>query len=566
NVKTGAALGVEVIGGIQRIFLIGGEDFGASLSGSKLAFGIGGFYDYNLLTIKSTSNINTGQWIHVAMTRKESTGDSKLYINGVLEASGNTQARGAMQSGGIRIGGRTDGNNFFNGSLDDIRIWNVVRTENQIKSGMNNSYPADTATLTDNFTFNENTGATTDNLSSATNGTLMNGPTWVNRSTNSNYSSYLWSNGATTPTITASTSGQYSVTVTDATGCTGSSAPVQVTSASPLVTVSPTSVLNCSGSPTTLTATGALTYSWSPATGLSATTGNSVIASPSVTTTYTVTGTNAAGCGTSTASVTVTVDSVPSLQIAASQNFISSGGSATLVASGGTTYSWSPASGLNTTTGATVTASPSVTTTYTLTSNCGATKTITITVLPSASAGDNALQFDGVDDSVLMPLQSTPVTGTFTVAVWVKPMDATKVMHIFSTRNGSNGDTFDIQLRYGNQIHGDIGKGAGWLTTSADASVNYSANTWMHIAYVVTPSDYKIYANGNLAASGGYGSGGTPVLYGASNSISLGRNNADGTFFNGALDDLKLFSSALSQQQIIEVARSQAISATPLAA
>ncbi|RYG61738.1 hypothetical protein EON80_23715 [bacterium] len=41
NVKAGAALGIEVIGGIQRIFLIGGEDFGASLYNGLLAHDAG---------------------------------------------------------------------------------------------------------------------------------------------------------------------------------------------------------------------------------------------------------------------------------------------------------------------------------------------------------------------------------------------------------------------------------------------------------------------------------------------------------------------------------------------
>ena len=62
----------------------------------------------------------------------------------------------------------------------------------------------------------------------------------------------------------------------------------------PTVGVSPsTPTAICTGNSTTLTASGASTYSWSPATGLSATTGATVTASPTTTTTYTVTGTDA---------------------------------------------------------------------------------------------------------------------------------------------------------------------------------------------------------------------------------------------------------------------------------
>ena len=62
----------------------------------------------------------------------------------------------------------------------------------------------------------------------------------------------------------------------------------------------------CLGQSVDLTASGAASYTWSPATGLGTTTGSTVTASPAGTTTYTVTGTSPAGC-TSTATVTITV-------------------------------------------------------------------------------------------------------------------------------------------------------------------------------------------------------------------------------------------------------------------
>ena len=69
-----------------------------------------------------------------------------------------------------------------------------------------------------------------------------------------------------------------------------------VTKPLPIVSVSPTSVTICSGNSTSLTATGALTYSWSPSTGLNSTTGAVVMASPTSTRTYFVNGTDSNGC------------------------------------------------------------------------------------------------------------------------------------------------------------------------------------------------------------------------------------------------------------------------------
>ncbi|MBC7696326.1 MAG: gliding motility-associated C-terminal domain-containing protein [Burkholderiales bacterium] len=83
--------------------------------------------------------------------------------------------------------------------------------------------------------------------------------------------------------------------------------------------------------------------------------------------------------GTSTVVCTPPTISVNTASICAS-------GSATLIASGATSYTWSPATGLNTTSGGTVIASPSVTTVYTIigsAAGCAATKTTTLTVNPT---------------------------------------------------------------------------------------------------------------------------------------------------------------------------------------
>lgn len=105
--------------------------------------------------------------------------------------------------------------------------------------------------------------------------------------------------------------GTYTVTATHIpTGCVISGSVTVTLAPPPNVVVTPSSVTACPGEPTVLTASGATTYTWSPATGLSATTGATVTASPTVTTTYTVTGSD--GCNTSSATVTVTVVPNPS--------------------------------------------------------------------------------------------------------------------------------------------------------------------------------------------------------------------------------------------------------------
>lgn len=206
--------------------------------------------------------------------------------------------------------------------------------------------------------------------------------------TASGAASYTWSPAAglsatTGATVTASPTTTTTYTVTGTTnGCT-STATVTVTISPPLtISVPPATI--CNGSSATLTATGATTYTWSPATGLSATTGSSVTANPTTTTTYTVSGSTGACTGSTT--TTVTVNPQPTVNVAPIT--ICQGGSGTLTASGATSYTWSPATGLSATTGATVTANPTTTTTYTVTgttNGCPNTATVTVTVSPPPS-------------------------------------------------------------------------------------------------------------------------------------------------------------------------------------
>ena len=115
--------------------------------------------------------------------------------------------------------------------------------------------------------------------------------------------------------------------------------------AGPFPTVSPNTTI-CNGGNTSLSAAGTtgdatLTYSWSPAAGLSATVGTPVTASPTVTTTYTLTVTDGNG-ETATATTRVSVNPVPSSTGATNTSPICAGASVTLNdnSSNATAWSW----------------------------------------------------------------------------------------------------------------------------------------------------------------------------------------------------------------------------------
>ncbi|MGP8214723.1 MAG: PKD domain-containing protein [Bacteroidia bacterium] len=176
---------------------------------------------------------------------------------------------------------------------------------------------------------------------------------------------YSWTGGppAANYTVSPTTTTTYTVigTAIFSTGCTDSATQVVTVNPLPTVTISGTSTI-CDGSNTTLTASGANTYAWSPATDLSATTGSPVTASPTTTTTYTVTGTNTVTSCSNIAKQAVTVDPLPVVTISGTTS-ICDGSNTILTASGANTYTWSPATGLSETTGNSVTANPTITTT-----------------------------------------------------------------------------------------------------------------------------------------------------------------------------------------------------------
>lgn len=115
--------------------------------------------------------------------------------------------------------------------------------------------------------------------------------------------------GATGPTLTQSNLAdtmQYQLIATCTnSGLSTSTTPITINLQNlPTVTLNTNLIATCSGEPAELTGSGAATYTWSPATNLSTTSGVTTFATPTANTTYTVTGTSSFGC-TNTAQVTV---------------------------------------------------------------------------------------------------------------------------------------------------------------------------------------------------------------------------------------------------------------------
>lgn len=143
---------------------------------------------------------------------------------------------------------------------------------------------------------------------------------------------YVWNDAGNSATASITvTQGSYTVTGTDANGCTGTASASVTELTSPNISISGT-LSYCAGGNTTITANGGTGYVWNDA-------ANSTTAAITVTQgSYTVTGTDANNC-TATADATVTENAAPVVTISGSLTYCT-GQNTTLTAGGGTAYVW----------------------------------------------------------------------------------------------------------------------------------------------------------------------------------------------------------------------------------
>ncbi|MEH6538237.1 MAG: LamG-like jellyroll fold domain-containing protein [Psychroserpens sp.] len=136
-------------------------------------FGLDGDFLTLFDIIYSTSTIPFNQWIHVAVTFSTINSEANLYINGILDA---TETSVTISISGTEAGiGYNGSDDVFDGSIDDVRIWNVVRTEAEIFGNMNICLTGSESNLYAFYNFNEGSGTIVNDLSSNNfNGTLIN--------------------------------------------------------------------------------------------------------------------------------------------------------------------------------------------------------------------------------------------------------------------------------------------------------------------------------------------------------------------------------------------------------
>jgi hypothetical protein len=206
-------------------------------------------------------------------------------------------------------------------------------------------------------------------------------------------STYAWSSGATTSSVvlTPTATGSYTVIGTSINGCISNKVTSITVNSLPALVINGNFTI-CAGTSSSLTVSGANTYTWNSGANTS-----SNVLTPTVNSgyvTYSVAGTNTAGCFNSKLD-SVLVNALPSLTISGG-NMVCNGNTITITASGASTYTWD--NGANT---SSVALSPSVNTSYTVVGisaqNCSnaAVQSISVVAFPTIAVTGNTVMCAG---------------------------------------------------------------------------------------------------------------------------------------------------------------------------
>jgi hypothetical protein len=172
---------------IQFICGKGGEQMELHTGGDAGANGIR-FIPTTGVYLDAANILPTGVWTHVAVVYNPSSSLAKMYINGVevtLSDNGSNPLNTAIANTvtPFYLGSRCDASYRFKGSMDEVRVWNLVRSQSEIQADMDNAISPSSSGLINYYNFNEGTagGANTagsiilpDLTSNGNNGTLTN--------------------------------------------------------------------------------------------------------------------------------------------------------------------------------------------------------------------------------------------------------------------------------------------------------------------------------------------------------------------------------------------------------
>ena len=157
-----------------------------------------------------------------------------------------------------------------------------------------------------------------------------------------------------------------------------------------------------------------------------------------------------------------------------------------------------------------------------------------------------ALRFNGTNQYVGLGNVAS-LSSAITISAWIKPTQISNFPMIVC-KDVNVDYTFFIDTSNANKLALRIGAAGG--LHDALSSTPITTNTWQHVVGTYDGTTIKVYINGVLAGSRAQ-TGAIPTSAVALNIGSF--NNGGGDFFNGAIDDVRIYSRALSSAEILRL-------------
>ncbi len=153
-----------------------------------------------------------------------------------------------------------------------------------------------------------------------------------------------------------------------------------------------------------------------------------------------------------------------------------------------------------------------------------------------------AFRLDGINDFVSIPNSANWEFGNrdFTIDFWVNKVSN---LHGYIARDGTT--LYAPWIIGSNDMVYMTSTGSSWDIVSGASMGSIPASTWIHIAVVRSGSTFRVYNNGNIASTWTS----SASIASNANPLSIGKVQSQ-TNFNGMIDELEIFSRALTQAEI----------------
>lgn len=163
------------------------------------------------------------------------------------------------------------------------------------------------------------------------------------------------------------------------------------------------------------------------------------------------------------------------------------------------------------------------------------------------------IEFDGVDDRVVVPYANSTNSNQFSISVWIKIPNATSFRCILSSRDESPARGFALCINSGAEPLAMLGQGGSAGNWTVATGTPLLSNIWVHLVATFDGTNLRLYKNGVLEAS--------PLSAIATNTLRPLYIGAGGTeldpgatdFFRGAMDEVAVWSTALTSDEVLKI-------------